>query len=245
MLISTNRFSAYAVLAIAFVCSLLFAAEFDLVTLESPASSRTQRLELEELLSLSVLFSLLLAALGILNGILVSRERRSRAAVEDAAFVDPLTGLSNRRRFLECLEHALSCGGSGDACALLLLDLDGFKQVNDTFGHAAGDALLVEVARRLRTVATKPEYAARLGGDEFALILEGADAQEFAARIFLSRLYVVLGSPMFYAGTTLAPSGSVGLAFASSERMTAADLLAAADLDMYRAKPERKNTLAA
>ncbi len=119
---------------------------------------------------------------------------------------------------------------------MLLIDLDRFKEVNDRFGHAAGDTLLVEVAQRLKALAARPEDAGRLGGDEFALILEGANADEFGARITVSRLHGELAKPLHYRDAAILPSASIGLALARPGVSTAAELLEAADSDMYRAK---------
>ena len=240
------RHSPYIILALGFLCSLLFAAEFDLVAVASPIGEpRHQRIELEELVILSGLFSTALAAIALFKSHLVRGERRRRAEIEDAAFVDPLTGLSNRRRFLEGLNAALSRRKPGHDCALLLLDLDRFKQVSDQLGHAAGDALLVEVAQRLKALAPRPEDAARLGGDEFALILHGPDADEFGARMLVSRLHDALAMPIDYRGATLSPSGSIGFAFAGDGLSSATELLEAADRDMYRAKRANRRGVAA
>lgn len=227
------RHSPYLILAVGFCCSLLLAAEVDLVAVAAPvAGPRHRRIELEELMALSGLFSLILAAVALLKTHLATRARR-RTEAESAAFVDPLTGLSNRRRFLELLGNKLDNLTAGRRCALLLLDLDKFKGVNDRFGHATGDALLIEVARRLTTLVRKPANAGRLGGDEFALILEGTEAELFGARILLCRLLAELGKPFVYGGTTLWPSGSVGLAFPSRSCATVAELLEAAEVDMH------------
>jgi diguanylate cyclase (GGDEF)-like protein len=240
------RHSPYLILALGFCCSLLFAAEFDLVAAATGAAEpRHQRVELEEMVILSGLFSLALAALAFFKTHLAALERRRRSEVEHAAYVDPLTGLSNRRKFLERLEIALARRHKSGGCALLLLDLDGFKQVNDSFGHAAGDALLVEVAARLTSLASTPANAARLGGDEFALIIDGPEAEQAAARALVKRLHAQFARPINYERRLLQPSGSVGLAFASDGTFDPALLLEAADVAMYRDKRERKRRSAA
>jgi diguanylate cyclase (GGDEF)-like protein len=240
------RHAPYVILALGFLCSLLFAAEFDLVAIAAPVTEpRPQRIELEELVTLSGLFSAALAAIAFFKSHLAAGERRLRSEVEHVAFVDPLTGLSNRRRFLERLSTALSGNRRGSGCALLLIDLDRFKEVNDRFGHAAGDALLVEVAQRLKALALRPEDAGRLGGDEFALILEGANADEFGARVIISRLHGELAKPLHYRDAMILPSGSIGLAFAGAGISTATEMLEAADSDMYRAKRANRRAAAA
>jgi diguanylate cyclase (GGDEF)-like protein len=240
------RHSPKLILALGFVCSLLFAAEFDMVAAGAPATEpRYERLELEELVILSGLFSLALGALAFFKTHLAAFERRRRAEVEHAAFVDPLTGLSNRRKFLERLEIALARRHASGGCALLLLDLDGFKEVNDRFGHAAGDALLVGVAERLQNLASAPANAARLGGDEFALIIEGPEAEESTAGSMVERLHARFARPIRYEERLLQPSGSVGIAFACDRTCDPLVLLKAADAAMYRDKRERKQWPAA
>ena len=240
------RHMPYIILALGFLCSLLFAAEFDLVVAAAPVGEpRHQKVELEELVLLTGLFSVVLAAIALFKSRLVARERRRRTEIEHVAFVDPLTGLSNRRRFVERLNSALARRKPDEGCALLLLDLDRFKQVNDRLGHAAGDALLVEVAQRLKSLAARPEDAARLGGDEFALILQGADADEFGAPVLVGRLHDELARPVDFRGAALCPSGSIGFAFAGSSTSSAGELLEAADRDMYRAKRTNRRNVAA
>ena len=239
------RHSSYIVLALGFVSSLLLAVEFDIVAVASSGSHKPARLELEELLTLSGLFSLALAALALFKCHVLRRERIRGAAMEQAAYADPLTGLSNRRRFIELLEQALARHLGGHGCALLLIDLDGFKSVNDRHGHGAGDALLVEVARRLRLLVSDPDHAARLGGDEFGLILTGREAEPFHARMTIRRLQAELGEPFGHCGVTLFPGGSVGLATARGPESTAASLLEEADFEMYRDKHRRKHRDAA
>ena len=233
------RHTPYLILALGFLCSLLFAAEVDLVAAAPVAEPRHERLELEELLSLSGLFSIALAAIALFKARLVTRERGHRAAAEHIANTDPLTGLSNRRQFLNDLQSALSRSRAEHRCALLLIDLDRFKDVNDTLGHAAGDALLIEIAQRLRRAGSKTEHAARLGGDEFGLLLEGDDASEFGARTVICRLLAEIGRPFEYGRTTILPGGSIGLAIAE-QASTVATLMETADADMYRSKRERR-----
>ncbi|MBC9725969.1 bifunctional diguanylate cyclase/phosphodiesterase [Streptomyces sp. TRM68367] len=149
---------------------------------------------------------------------------------------DALTGLPNRTLFFERLEKALGAGG-GQRFGLCYLDLDGFKTINDSLGHAAGDRLLVEVADRLQACATAPgEMVARLGGDEFVALTCGPDAQrevdDLAARIMHSLL-----APVRIDGRELTVRGSIGIVEgpAGGER-SPAEVLRSADITMYRAK---------
>ncbi|MCW2608249.1 MAG: sensor-containing diguanylate cyclase/phosphodiesterase [Frankiales bacterium] len=137
----------------------------------------------------------------------VTERRELEDQLRRRAAVDALTGLANRATLQEALERALSLGPQ---TGLLLVDLDDFKSVNDTHGHAVGDAVLVEVARRLRTAVREGDLVARLGGDEFALLLEDVDV--VAAEQAAARVAAVLARPAEVGGVLLPLGGSVGLA---------------------------------
>ncbi|MEV8427180.1 putative bifunctional diguanylate cyclase/phosphodiesterase [Streptomyces chartreusis] len=148
---------------------------------------------------------------------------------------DALTGLPNRTFFFERLEKALGAG-AGQRFGLCYLDLDGFKTVNDSLGHAAGDRLLVEVADRLQSCATAPgEMVARLGGDEFVALTTGPDTErevdELAARIMN-----VLVAPISVDGRELTVRGSIGIVEGPAGERSPAEVLRSADITMYRAK---------
>ncbi len=163
------------------------------------------------------------------------------------AFHDALTGLPNRALVLDRLGHALARGGRDRATtALLLLDLDGFKHVNDSLGHAAGDRLLVAFAARLPGCCLRPDDTlARLGGDEFVVLLEGltdpSDATRLAARIAASP---ALWAPYPLEGREVSVHASVGVAVGRAGAATAADLLRDADTALYRAKAAGKGDYA-
>ncbi len=148
---------------------------------------------------------------------------------------DALTGLGNRALFAERLEHALATRPTGvdRAAAILLLDLDDFKVVNDTFGHDAGDQVLTEVALRLEGVSRQAESVHRLGGDEFAFVL--ADARIDDVLRLADRVCVVLGVPYELGPRTLRPLASIGIAIALAGQ-DRTKLLAEADLAMQAAK---------
>ncbi|HZT53812.1 MAG TPA: EAL domain-containing protein, partial [Gaiellaceae bacterium] len=147
------------------------------------------------------------------------------------AYHDPLTGLPNRRHLLEALEHELG-RGSGPT-AILYLDLDRFKTVNDTWGHSVGDELLVAFARRLDAARRGHDLAARIGGDEFALLVRGAD--ERAAVATAGRLLSGLEGPYALSCGELACRASLGIAVSRSGT-SADDLLRNADIAMYSVK---------
>ncbi|MET8829470.1 EAL domain-containing protein [Streptomyces sp. NPDC004610] len=148
---------------------------------------------------------------------------------------DALTGLPNRTLFFERLEKAMNAG-PGQRFGLCYLDLDGFKTINDSLGHAAGDRLLVEIADRLQSCATAPgEMVARLGGDEFVALTTGPHTQrevdELAGRIMSALL-----APVRIDGRELTVRGSIGIVEGPSGERSAAEVLRSADITMYRAK---------
>lgn len=168
-----------------------------------------------------------------------------RAAETDAAKMarlDPLTKLPNRLLLREHLDEALDrLHRAGEGCALLLIDLDRFKPVNDTLGHPVGDALLEKVADRLRSTVRSIDTVARIGGDEFVVLqtatLGGPETQALAHRIvdLVSRTYVLEGH-------LLSIGASIGIALAPSDGTTADKLLKCADLALYRAKVDGRGT---
>ena len=166
-----------------------------------------------------------------------SRSLRRQALLrEHQALHDSLTGLPNRAAFLAAVDRLL---GEGRRATVVLLDLDGFKGVNDTYGHAAGDALLTEVAVRLRAQLRPGEVAARLGGDEFALLLGGApDRVELCGR--LDGLVSVLCAAVELDGMRVSVGASTGTAQAPAQGSSVDRLMRAADEAMYRCKRTRR-----
>jgi diguanylate cyclase (GGDEF)-like protein len=149
------------------------------------------------------------------------------------AFNDSLTGLPNRALLLDRLEVALARAEREDQpVSVLFLDLDGFKVVNDSLGHVAGDRLLIDVARRLTECLRKGDTAARIGGDEFAILL-GDLGDPARARHVAERVIAALGQPFTVLGREVFVSASIGIAYGSSD---AENLLRNADVAMYRAK---------
>jgi diguanylate cyclase (GGDEF)-like protein/PAS domain S-box-containing protein len=150
------------------------------------------------------------------------------------ATTDALTGLANRDTFLSSAAAVLGGSRRGSQAAVLFCDLDGFKAVNDTFGHSIGDELLRVVAMRLRHCLSERDVLARLGGDEFAALLIDVN-DEYAATVVAERLLSVLGQPVRVGGRTLHVSGSIGIALAEPGK-DVEQLLREADLAMYEAK---------
>ncbi|MFJ9903236.1 putative bifunctional diguanylate cyclase/phosphodiesterase [Streptomyces sp. NPDC101152] len=148
---------------------------------------------------------------------------------------DALTGLPNRTFFFERLEKALGAG-EGQRFGLCYLDLDGFKTVNDSLGHAAGDRLLVEVADRLQSCTTAPgEMVARLGGDEFVALTTGSNTQREVDEL-ADRIMNVLIAPISIDGRELTVRGSIGIVEGPAGERSPAEVLRSADITMYRAK---------
>ncbi|GIX17268.1 MAG: hypothetical protein KatS3mg119_1454 [Rhodothalassiaceae bacterium] len=154
-----------------------------------------------------------------------------------AANRDPLTGLLDRDGFLGALEEAIARGreGGGD-CAVLLINLDRFQRVNESFGHARGDAVLVDIAGRLAGFAGEGEAVGRLSGDEFALLLTAPDGVVEAARACAERIRAVIGVPVTVGGEELHLSACIGIATTATGSCHPTDLLRDADVAVHRAK---------
>ena len=168
--------------------------------------------------------------------------QESERRLTEMAYFDVLTGLPNRRLFGELFEQLASQTRRHDGgFALLLVDLDRFKKINDTLGHAAGDALLVEAAARLRRSVRESDSVARLGGDEFALLLGDAkDEQQVAASC--QRIVDAFVPPALYQSAQMSTSPSIGVAFFPRDGATLDELYVAADAALYRAKEAGRNT---
>ena len=177
-----------------------------------------------------------------LVGVRAGLSRRELAALTRAnhhqAVTDELTGLGNRRRLAAELEAAFAdtarVWGPDDVLALLMIDLDHFKEINDSFGHPTGDALLRLIGPRLASVIRTDDVVARLGGDEFAILLTGADV-EFATAI-AERITTEIEPPFEIEGSSLHVGASIGIALAPEHATSAMELMRCADVAMYRAK---------
>jgi diguanylate cyclase (GGDEF)-like protein len=168
--------------------------------------------------------------------------RLREVELEYLAFHDPLTGLANRALFADRVSHALSRTRLPHPVIVLLADLDDFKSVNDTLGHPAGDALLVAVADRLRSVVRPEDTVARLGGDEFAILLEDADGVVGAEDV-ATRISEALAQPLHLSGVLGTVRASIGIA-AAGQSATQESLLRDADIAMYSAKAAGKGRYA-
>ena len=177
----------------------------------------------------------------------ITAARRSEQQVAWLARHDSLTSLPNRAHFHEALDQACATQAeSGQSLALLCLDLDGFKAVNDTLGHPAGDALLAQVADRLRSCIRDRDLIGRLGGDEFALLLR--DSDRAGATSLARRLMERIGEPYEVEGMSVGIGVSIGIMLSPADTgvavtVEARELLKGADLAMYRAKQDGRGTI--
>lgn len=172
---------------------------------------------------------------------LAERLAETQARLEHLAYHDPLTGLANRLHFHEQLAKALlGAREHGGEVGVLFVDLDGFKRVNDEWGHAVGDELLCHVAHRLAAVTRKPDLVARLGGDEFLALVDcshphAAEAHRLASDV-ADRIIRALSEPFALTGATIELSASVGIATYPDDATSPTDLIHRADQTMYVAK---------
>ncbi|AGN80216.1 EAL domain-containing protein [Pseudomonas sp. GD03651] len=171
----------------------------------------------------------------------ITDEVDAHARIQHLSLHDPLTGLANRNKLARHLEQALLRGNDSPPLSLLLLDLDNFKPINDSLGHAAGDAVLQEVATRLRDTTRDGDLVARLGGDEFILVLSGMDNRSEVDR-FCARLIDLLQHPITFDSQLLHVGVSIGVAQTRTQGFDAGELIRCADIALYQAKADGKNT---
>jgi diguanylate cyclase (GGDEF)-like protein len=195
---------------------------------------------------IAVLVLLRLSLLFVERDELDVQRRAAQLALKQMAYHDGLTQLANRRSLYEAMSAAIA-GAEDGTTALLFVDLDGFKAVNDTHGHAAGDTVLTDVAARLRTVVRGDDLVARHGGDEFVVLLRGlppGKADELAGQTVV-RVREALASPVETDAGTFPVTASIGTAVHPRDGRTPDDLIRAADRRMYEAKRQGGQTRAA
>jgi diguanylate cyclase (GGDEF)-like protein/PAS domain S-box-containing protein len=172
----------------------------------------------------------------------VNDRKNAEATIEKLAYYDPLTGLPNRRLLQDHLSVSMKrCNRLGSTVALLYLDLDRFKHVNDSLGHQAGDKLLQQMAERFTNLLRDDDLVCRLGGDEFAIILHDIKRDERAAQV-AEKLIAAAGSPVFIEGTEVVVTASIGIALYPKDADNAETLAKHADIALYHAKSEGKDT---
>ncbi|MDO8294292.1 MAG: EAL domain-containing protein [Gallionella sp.] len=178
----------------------------------------------------------------------ISQRKQSEEQIHSLAFYDPLTQLPNRRLLLDRLHQALALSVRTDRQgALLFIDLDNFKSINDTQGHAVGDLLLIEVAKRLQGCIREGDTTARLGGDEFVVLLEDLDEDEQAAAAQAEaageKIREILGQPCLINGHEQHSTASIGITLFRGPVRTMEEMLKRADVALYQAKAEGRNTV--
>jgi diguanylate cyclase (GGDEF)-like protein len=189
-----------------------------------------------------VMFVVVMGALGavLLRYVVVSVQIITDR--EQRAFSDPLTALANRAGFAALLDKALRRIAPGQGVTVMYIDLDGFKHVNDTMGHAAGDELLAIAASRFKTCLRAGDVVARLGGDEFAVLIVGGNERSYIQAVGV-RILLALAEPFQLAAGTAQVSCSIGISECWDHSVTGADLLNRADRALYEAKAAGKNAL--
>ncbi|MEH6649805.1 MAG: EAL domain-containing protein [Motiliproteus sp.] len=169
----------------------------------------------------------------------LKQAHESRQQTEKLAYFDPLTGLENRRLFYLNLEQGIaSVKRYQEQRTLIYMDLDNFKQINDTIGHDAGDQLLINVAQRLRSAMRQEDTISRLGGDEFAII---ARHDREASAALAGRILLLLSEPMSLGEHRVRPSASIGITVIGEDGDSTSELMKNADLALYHAKDEGRN----
>jgi diguanylate cyclase (GGDEF)-like protein len=166
----------------------------------------------------------------------ITRQRQLEERLRHDAAHDPLTGLLNRKSFGEACEAACAKAASlGHTVGMLYIDLDGFKQINDSFGHDLGDTVLIETAGRLSMCTNRGQRVARLGGDEFAVLIESL-TDESEAIALAERILDSVSRPISVVADGVSVGASIGIALRSDEGIEMATLIREADAAMYTAK---------
>jgi diguanylate cyclase (GGDEF)-like protein/PAS domain S-box-containing protein len=171
----------------------------------------------------------------------ITDEVAAHAQIQHLSMHDALTGLPNRNKLARYLDEVLLLKEHAPPLSLLMIDLDNFKPINDSLGHPAGDAVLQEVAVRLRDCTRENDIVARLGGDEFVVVLNGMDSHHEIDK-FCTRLIGSLHQPILYEQHPLHIGASIGIALSRRHGFVASDLIRYADIALYQAKSDGKNT---
>lgn len=173
----------------------------------------------------------------------IIERRKAEEALKHVARHDSLTGLYNRAVFLELLASEINRSRrSGSRCAVLFLDLDGFKEINDKYGHEAGDQALIEISRRFLISIREVDFVARIGGDEFTMLLPDIEGSE-AVTLISQRIFRAVSKPVHYKQLELKVTVSIGAAFSTEQIDDAFELIRLADIAMYQAKSEGENQI--
>src|SRR6185503_19312756 len=225
----------------------LFMFEIDVFENEGAMSLKEQTIELDEFFVLTTI--LVLAVLGYTWRRAREHQRENTRRLEAEreilvlALQDPLTGLPNRRQFNEALAGALQkVPAAPEAHAVMMIDLNGFKKINDIHGHPVGDEVLIHVASRLLGAVREGDMVARLGGDEFAVLARNIAGPEAATNI-ARRIIESLASPISVGGVRRVVGTGIGIALSPQDGAIAEEILRKADVALYRAKSQRVSSL--
>jgi len=229
------------------IVGLYLTLEFDFFLTAHNATPHEQTIELDEALLLGAIVAIGLLLFSIRRYLEQKRETARRVAAEqhvrELAFRDPLTGLANRRQFDDALKAAAAAPPrEGAVHAVFLLDLNGFKQINDIHGHGIGDEVLVLTAQRLLGAMRDGDLVARLGGDEFAVLALHLSSSEAATNVAF-RIIEALAAPMATGNTKHQVGSGIGIALIPDDASTPEQALRKADLALYRAKEERRSAV--
>jgi diguanylate cyclase (GGDEF)-like protein len=235
------------ILTIVTLAALFYCYEVDVFANAPGEATKPHTLELDEVLLVSAIFCGGLVIFAIRRLIEQKRETARRIEAEQEirtlAFHDTLTGLPNRRQFDDALRAAAAAPPrSGGSHAVLLLDLNGFKRVNDVFGHAVGDEVLIRVAGRLSQCVRESDLVARLGGDEFAVLSRHISGPEAAMGLAL-RIIDSLDDAVRAGGVDHAVGTAIGVALAPQDGVEPVELMRKADIALYRAKTQGRSAL--
>jgi diguanylate cyclase (GGDEF)-like protein len=229
------------------MAALVVAYKVDIFPNEAAGVVHTDTIELDEALLVAALTTAALFGFSVRQYVIQKRETARRIAAEhlarELAYQDGLTGLPNRRQFEDALKAAIAAPPrAGASHALLLLDLNGFKAVNDIHGHAVGDEVLNVVGRRLRSATRGMDMVARFGGDEFAILATHLSGPEEATTLAL-RVIESLESPVAAGGVFHRIGVGIGIALVPGDANSVSEILRKADVALYRAKAERRSAL--
>jgi diguanylate cyclase (GGDEF)-like protein len=227
--------------------ALYFVYKVDLFPNEGTVAVHQLTIELDEALLIVILVAIALIIFGVRQYLRQKREMEKRVAAEhrvrELVYQDGLTGLPNRRQYDDAIKAAVAAPpGAGAAHGIFMLDLNGFKKINDVHGHGVGDEVLAAVAQRLRSAMRDGDTVARLGGDEFAILAVHLSGPEAATTIAL-RVIEALAIPIDAGGLTHHVGVGIGIALVPTDASTAEEALRKADVALYRAKAERRSAV--